>query len=441
MTKYKQKDSFIIHHDTASIFQELTNEQAGELIKHLIFYSNSLNQNPKEPKKPSGFSSVITLLAHSFEKQLERDFWKYQTVCKRNENNGKKGGRPQKLDKIKTQKNPKKADSDSDSDSDKDNDKDKKDTASGFSFQGSYSEIPNYSTNFNSVELHQIKKSAVKENLTTQKQDGQQNYILNTSKKSGAQHGTSTAVKPCILSKNNATNGVDIDGPAQDQHCGKNADFNEFWKEFCNMCKAKGSTAGEKKPAETEYKKAVKIASHQGIMRTLEAFKDFILLAFENNKHACRWLKNIHWPDFENVIADYKQQTEILKTNLKKQGKPLPIAQKSPEKQQEEVKMKEYIQERRKSVIKHLNGDEVKFMNHIKEVLKSYFQELHKPWIDDFVFSCKDRVAYFGFTEQKHIDTVKRNFEKFEQIITREIASTDLVKEGENLKIELKLID
>lgn len=413
MTKYKQKDSFIIHHDTASIFQELTNEQAGELIKHLIFYSNSLNQNPKEPKKPSGFSSVITLLAHSFEKQLERDFWKYQTVCKRNENNGKKGGRPQKLDKIKTQKNPKKADSDSDSD--KDNDKDKKDTASGFSFQGSYSEIPNYSTNFNSVELHQIKKSAVKENLTTQKQDGQQNYILNTSRKNVAQ---------------------------------KNADFNEFWNEWRAMCKAKGSPTGEKKPAEIEYQKAVKIANHQGIMRTLEAFKDFILLAFENNKHACRWLKNIHWSDFENVIADYKQQAEILKTNLKKQGKPLPIAQKSPEKQQEEVKMKEDTQRKRESVIRHLNGDETQFMNDIKKVLKSYFQALHEPWIDDFVFwiddfvfSCRNKVAYFGFTEQKHIDTVKRNFEKFEQIITREIASTDLVMEEENLKIELKLID
>jgi hypothetical protein len=180
MTKYKQKDSFIIHHDTASIFQELTNEQAGELIKHLIFYSNSLNQNPKEPKKPSGFSSVITLLAHSFEKQLERDFWKYQTVCERNENNGKKGGRPQKPDKIKTQKNPKKADSDkdsdSDSDSDKDNDKEKekdiKDTASGSPSQRDISEIPN--------------SPDTKEFLATQKQDGKQDYILNTSKKEGS---------------------------------------------------------------------------------------------------------------------------------------------------------------------------------------------------------------------------------------------------------------
>ena len=92
----KFKESFVIHHDTASIFQELTNEQAGELIKYMISYSNEINQNPKKPKKPSGFSSVIFLLAHSFKKQLERDFWKYQEVVKKNAENGSKGGRPKK---------------------------------------------------------------------------------------------------------------------------------------------------------------------------------------------------------------------------------------------------------------------------------------------------------------------------------------------------------
>ena len=425
MTKYKQKDSFIIHHDTASIFQELTNEQAGELIKHLIFYSNSLNENPKEPKKPSGFSLVITLLAHSFEKQLERDFWKYQTVCERNENNGKKGGRPQKLDKIKTQENPKKADSEKDSDSDKDNDKesekDIKDTASGFSSsQSSYSEIPN--------------SSVCKESLHTPKQDSQQDYILNTSKKSVVQHLITLDRKPCILDKNNATNGVDIEEPALDHPMRQNADFNKFWKEFCNMCKAKGSTAGEKKPAEIEYQKAVKIANHQGIMRTLEAFKDFILLAFENNKHACRWLKNIHWLDFENVIADYKQQAEILKANIKKQGKPLPVQQKSPEKQQEEVRMKEDTQERRKAIISRLNAKELEFTYFLrKHLINDFSNPVHSMWIENLVFSCKNGIALIGVES----DTgVKLNWEKIERLLR--IA---LQGKFEFTEIKWKLID
>lgn len=365
MTKYKQKDSFIIHHDTASIFEELTNEQAGELIKHLIFYSNSLNKNPKEPKKPSGFSSVILLLAHSFEKQLERDFWKYQAVCERNENNGKKGGRPPKLDKIKTQKNPKKPDSDSDSDSDKDNDKEK-------------------DTKEKDASAFSLSQSNCKENLDS-----------------------STSVKNR---------------------------FDEFWNEWRAMCKAKGSPTGEKKPAEIEYKKAVKIAGHQGIMRTLEVFKSYILLAFENNKHACRWLKNIHWQDFENVIADYKQQTEILKTNLKKQGKPLPIAQKSPEKQQEEVKMKEDTQNKLEAIKSRLNAKEKEFNDYIKkEVLKSYFSPFHfESWIKNMVIKCEEGVATVDVFKD-----ISLQWEKLQNILSREMLNKDFKFE----KIEWKLID
>lgn len=293
--------------------------------------------------------------------------------------------------------------------------KDKKDTTSGFSFQGSYSEIPNYSTNFNSVELHQIKKSAVKENLTTQKQDGQQNCILNSQEKSGAACGTTPAVKPCILEEWDTKSGVNTGCSMRNHPRRQNADFNEFWNEWRAMCKAKGSPTGEKKPAEIEYQKAVKIASHQGIMRTLEAFKDFILLAFENNKHACRWLKNIHWSDFENVIADYKQQAEILKTNLKKQGKPLPIAQKSPEKQQEEVKMKEDIQDKRKAILSRLNANELEFTYFLrKHLINDFSSPAHNMWIENLVFSCKNGIALIGVES----DTgVKLNWEKIERIL------------------------
>jgi ribosomal protein S17E len=183
------------------------------------------------------------------------------------------------------------------------------------------------------------------------------------------------------------------------------------------MCKAKGSPTGEKKPAEIEYQKAVKIAGHQGIMRTLEAFKDFILLAFENNKHACRWLKNIHWPDLENVIADYKQQAEILKANIKKQGKPLPVQQKSPEKAQEEVKMKEHIQERRKSVLSRLNAKELEFTYFLrKDLINNFSSHVHSMWIENLVFSCKNGIALIGVES----DTgVKLNWEKIERLLRK----------------------
>ena len=279
-----------------------------------------------------------------------------------------------------------------------------------------------------------LNNSTCKEILQVQKQDGQQDYILNTSKKSGPTCRSTVTVKPCILDKNNAINGVDIEGPALDHPRRKNADFEEFWKEWCNMCKAKGSTAGEKKPAQTEYQKAVKFAGHQGIMRTLEAFKDYILLAFENNKHACRWLKNIHWPEFEEAINNYKQQAEVLKAEAKKQGKTPPVAQKSPEKQQEEVKMKEDTQKKVEAIKSRLNAKEKEFNDYIKkEVLGYYFSHLHFiSWIDNMSIKCRDGVATVGVFKD-----INDYWSKLQPILNRELQS----KGFEFEKIEWKLID
>jgi hypothetical protein len=296
----------------------------------------------------------------------------------------------------------------------------KKDTASGFSSQISCKENLDNSTN--------------KENLSVQKQDGQQDYILNTSKKSGPTCRSTVTVKPCILDKNNATNGVDIEGPALDHPRRKNADFEEFWKEWCNMCKAKGSTAGEKKPAQTEYQKAVKFAGHQGIMRTLEAFKDYILLAFENNKHACRWLKNIHWPDFEEAINNYKQQAEVLKAEARKRGQILPVQQKNPKKQQEEGKMKEDTQKKVEAIKSRLDAKEKEFNDYIKKkVLGNYFSHLHFiSWIDNMSIKCRDGVATVGVFKD-----INDYWSKLQPILARELQS----KGFEFKKIEWKLID
>ena len=125
----------------------------------------------------------------------------------------------------------------------------------------------------------------------------------------------------------------------------------------------------------------------------------------------------------------------------KKQGKPLPVAQKTPEKQQEEVEIKKDAQKKREGVLKHLNGEEVQFMKHIKEVLKTNFDvKFHGQWIDDLVFSCRNNIAYFGFTEQKYIKILSdvQRWQDFRRCVMREIATF----EGLNAeRIELKLID
>ena len=294
--------------------------------------------------------------------------------------------------------------------------KEDKKSASGFSsFKRNYSEIPNSSVS--SILEH------------TQKQDSQQDYILNTSKKSVAPHLITLDRKPCILEEWDTKSGVNTGCGMQIDPRQKNAEFEEFWNLYGKKVK--------KPKAEESFKKALSKASFEEIMYGVKEYQRYLKVVNEKKQwlgkaEPHKWLNEIRWKD------DYN---DLIKDEYKKQGKPLLVQQKSPEKAQEEVKMKEDTQKKRESVIKHLNSDETQFMNYIKEVLKPYFTELHKSWINDFVFSCRNKVAYFGFTEQKNIDTVDRNFVKFEQIILREIASTELVKEGGNLKIELKLID
>jgi len=111
------KESFILHLDSLSVLDELTNEQAGILFKALRDYNEG-----KEPELD--FSMKMAFLP--FKNQFVRDLKNYEKVIERNKLNGSKGGRPKKPKETqKTQvvfEKPKKADSDSDSVSDNVND-------------------------------------------------------------------------------------------------------------------------------------------------------------------------------------------------------------------------------------------------------------------------------------------------------------------------------
>lgn len=107
------KKSFILHIDTLSVLDEMSDEQAGVLFKAIKDYQNGLI-----PELDFGLRMAFI----PFENQFKRDAESYNKVCLRNKENGSKGGRPKKP--IETQKTqvviskPKKADSDNDSDSD-----------------------------------------------------------------------------------------------------------------------------------------------------------------------------------------------------------------------------------------------------------------------------------------------------------------------------------
>jgi hypothetical protein len=117
------KKSFMLHLDSLEILDELTNEQAGLLLKAFKDYhtDQELNLDP-----------IIKMCFVPFRNQFIRDEDKYQKVVERNQNNGKKGGRPKEQDEPKLSQEtqsvilkPRKADNDNDNDNDSDKVNDK----------------------------------------------------------------------------------------------------------------------------------------------------------------------------------------------------------------------------------------------------------------------------------------------------------------------------
>lgn len=113
------KNSFVLYREYIETFEELTNEDAGQLIKHLFRYVNGLDSKTQNP--------LVNLAFIPIKQQLKRDLKKYESICERNAKNGAKGGRPKKpTGLIGNPKKPQKADNDDDNDNDNDNDDDKR---------------------------------------------------------------------------------------------------------------------------------------------------------------------------------------------------------------------------------------------------------------------------------------------------------------------------
>ena len=107
------KKSFILHIDTLSVLDEMSDEQAGVLFKAIKDYQNGLIPN---------LEFGLRMAFIPFENQFKRDAESYDKVCLKNKENGSKGGRPKKPTITQETQvvisKPKKADSDNDSDSD-----------------------------------------------------------------------------------------------------------------------------------------------------------------------------------------------------------------------------------------------------------------------------------------------------------------------------------
>ena len=116
----EKRKCFIMYNNFYNQIELLTMTERGELLtaiyKYILFDFISDDLSP------------LVNMAFSFIRDtVDRDNEAYEKTCKRNAENGRKGGRPKKVDGSKTEgffEYPKKPDKDIDKDKDKDKDKD-----------------------------------------------------------------------------------------------------------------------------------------------------------------------------------------------------------------------------------------------------------------------------------------------------------------------------
>lgn len=90
--KTPEKKSFVLYIDHKELWENLSNEQAGKLIRHI--YSYVVGEDAKPPDE------MTKLLFYQIKATLDRDQKKWEEVRKSRSENGKKGGRPSKAKKA-----------------------------------------------------------------------------------------------------------------------------------------------------------------------------------------------------------------------------------------------------------------------------------------------------------------------------------------------------
>ena len=100
----ENKKSFITYCEWQETFNELSDDEAGKLIKHIFSYVNDEN--------PETDCQIVRLCFIPIKQTLKRDLKKYEVYIDKQRENGAKGGRPKKTQITQAFiEKPKKADS------------------------------------------------------------------------------------------------------------------------------------------------------------------------------------------------------------------------------------------------------------------------------------------------------------------------------------------
>ena len=96
----KGKKSFLLYADIITTVEQLPDDKAGELFKLILDYVND--------KEPEPTDLLLKIAFEPIKNHLKRDLAKYNELVERAQKNGKKGGRPKKLETQINQEEPKK---------------------------------------------------------------------------------------------------------------------------------------------------------------------------------------------------------------------------------------------------------------------------------------------------------------------------------------------
>jgi len=97
----KDKKSFILYNDQIEIFEELSDTDAGQLIKHLFRYTNDLNPETMNPMVKISFISI--------KQSLKRDLRKFEGIKSKRSDAGKESARIRAEKRLKEEQNPTKS--------------------------------------------------------------------------------------------------------------------------------------------------------------------------------------------------------------------------------------------------------------------------------------------------------------------------------------------
>jgi len=86
------KKSFLLYAEWIESFEDLTNEEAGKLIKHILAYVND-----EDPELDDRLLKAVFI---PMKQQLKRDLEKWELIRQKRSESGKKGGRPKKAKKA-----------------------------------------------------------------------------------------------------------------------------------------------------------------------------------------------------------------------------------------------------------------------------------------------------------------------------------------------------